>query len=66
MKYDTECFKSFAGMVEAYHDIELEEGEDFKIFKTGEIEMIGESQFLEEIKDVYYDAWMSALTVRRL
>lgn len=66
MKYDTKCFKSFSSMVEAYYEIELEEGIHFKVYKTGEIEMIGIGEFLEEIKDIYADAWLEALTVRCL
>lgn len=67
MKRDTECFKSFSNMVEAYHEIILEEGINYKMFKTGEVYIVGNGlDYIEEQMDIYYDAWMAALTVRKL
>lgn len=67
MKVDTKCFDEFKITVEAYKDIDLEEGVHYKVFGSGEIAFLGMYQEqLEQLCEFYNDAWLAALTTRKL
>lgn len=66
MKNNTECFKNFKIMVDAFHGIQMLEGWNFKVFGSGDIGLIGEMAEMEELMDFYHDAWMCALTCKKL